>query len=141
MSGGQAIDLVRRGQCAGEMRRLYRRKTTSLAMFAVEAGAVVGGAPLRSRAALRGFGQDLGWAYQLVDDAHDLAEDRSLGRARFERNPLRHARRLLDRGIGRLQSADGVGPEGAALLTTMARDIAGVPSLVSVPNGREAAAC
>lgn len=141
MSGGQAVDLIHRGQCAGELRRLYRRKTTSLAMFAVEAGAVVGGVPATDRSHLRGFGQDLGWAYQLVDDAHDLAEDRSLGRSSFERNPLRHARRLLERGIGRLDAVESLTPDGARLLSAMARDIAGVPPLVAVDPTQEAAAC
>lgn len=141
MSGGQAVDLMHRGECTGELRRLYRRKTTALALFAVEAGAVTGGAPDTARAPLRSFGQDLGWAYQLVDDAKDLAEDRSLGRSSFERNPLRHARRLLDRGLGRLDRVGTLTPEGRRLLDAMARDVAGIPTLLTVDPEEETPSC
>lgn len=141
MSGGQAVDLTRRGEATGEVRRLYRRKTTSLAMFAVEAGAIVGGADDPVRRHLRGFGQDLGWAYQLVDDVKDLAEDRSLGRSPHERNPMRHARRLLNRGLGRLDHLGDLRPGGRELLGDMARDVVGIPTLMAVNPQKESAPC
>lgn len=141
MSGGQAVDLTHRGEATGELRRLYRRKTTALAMFAVEAGAIAGGAGDPVRRPLRGFGQDLGWAYQLVDDSKDMAEDRSLGRSAHERNPLRHARRLLNRGLGRLDQVAGLRPGGRRLLADMARDVAGIPPLVTVGPEQESAPC
>lgn len=141
MSGGQAVDLTHRGEATGELRRLYRRKTTALAMFAVEAGAIIGGADERVCRRLRGFGQDLGWAYQLVDDLKDMAEDRSLGRSPHERNPLRHARRLLNRGLGRLDHVTDFRPGGQDLLGDMARDVVGIPPLVTVNPEQESAPC
>jgi len=48
-------------------------KTAELFAAAAEAGAVSAGAPLERRRALRRYGQDLGLAFQLVDDALDYS--------------------------------------------------------------------
>jgi len=127
MSGGQAVDIAMGGDCRGSVRRLYRRKTTALAAFAVEAGARVVGAPPETREELVKFGLDIGWAYQLVDDAHDLEEDRANGRAPGGRQPLRQGQRILRRALHRLDDLDGLAPDGAQLLGDVAREIVRVP--------------
>lgn len=141
MSGGQAVDVALGGTCRGAMRRLYRRKTTSLVAFAVDAGALLGGAPLATRRRLHRFGESLGWAYQLVDDAHDVGEDLELGRAGASSNPLRHADRLLERGILAMRSAPSMAPGGAALLEELARDVVRVPPLTSLDPKQEVPSC
>ncbi|MFN4177434.1 polyprenyl synthetase family protein [Phenylobacterium sp.] len=50
-------------------------KTAELFAAAAEAGAVSAGAPPERRRALRRFGQELGLAFQLVDDALDYSGD------------------------------------------------------------------
>ncbi|HKK94539.1 MAG TPA: polyprenyl synthetase family protein [Longimicrobiales bacterium] len=127
MSGGQAVDIAMGGDCRGPTRRLYRRKTTALAAFAVEAGARVAGAPAPARETLIRFGRDIGWAYQLVDDAHDLEEDRANGRAPGGRRPLRQGQRILRRGLQRVDEVDGLAEGGALLLGDVAREIVRVP--------------
>ncbi len=127
MSGGQAVDIAMGGDCRGATRRLYRRKTTALAAFAVEAGARVAGASDVTRRGLVGFGRDIGWAYQLVDDAHDLDEDRANGRAPGGRNPLRQGQRILRRGLQRIDALEGLADGGPELLGDVAREIVRVP--------------
>lgn len=56
-------------------------KTASLFAGAAEMGAVLGGATEREIQQLRGFGNDLGMAFQIVDDVLDLREQtRGLGK-------------------------------------------------------------
>lgn len=141
MAGGQAVDLIRGGGCRGAERRLYRRKTTALAAFAVETGALVGGAAPGARRTLRRFGREVGWAYQLLDDANDRAEDRASGRAPGGRSPLRQAGRLLERGLRRVQYIPGLAPGGDRLLADTAREIVPIPPLASVEPHREAPLC
>ncbi len=54
---------------------IIRAKTAELFAAAAEAGAVSAGASPDRRRALRKFGQDLGLAFQLVDDALDYSGD------------------------------------------------------------------
>ena len=54
---------------------IIRAKTAELFAAAAEAGAVSAGAPPERRRALRKYGQDLGLAFQLVDDALDYSGD------------------------------------------------------------------
>jgi octaprenyl-diphosphate synthase len=54
---------------------IIRAKTAELFAAAAEAGAVSAGASVARREALRRYGQDLGMAFQLVDDALDYSGD------------------------------------------------------------------
>ncbi|TVR64971.1 MAG: hypothetical protein EA422_05385 [Gemmatimonadales bacterium] len=130
MAGGQAVDLLgtfRHGGCA---RRLHRRKTTDLAAFAVWGGAAAAGAGAATQEALWGFGEDLGWAYQLADDARDLDEDAALGKAPGGRRPAAQSIRLLGRARRRLRQAPGLSPDGVALLAGLGCRIVGDPGRV-----------
>lgn len=51
--------------------RIYG-KTASLFGCAAETGAIIGGAPENAISALRGYGDDLGLAFQIMDDVLDL---------------------------------------------------------------------
>lgn len=54
---------------------IIKAKTAELFAAAAESGAVSAGAPPERRRALRKYGQDLGLAFQLVDDALDYSGD------------------------------------------------------------------
>jgi octaprenyl-diphosphate synthase len=56
---------------------ILRLKTASLFRLATSGGALLGGAPPAQRAALGNFGERLGMAFQLVDDALDYAGTQS----------------------------------------------------------------
>ena len=51
------------------------RKTASLLSTCCEAGAIVGGADIKQKLAMRDFGKFIGYAFQLVDDAFDYVSD------------------------------------------------------------------
>ena len=90
MVGGQMLDLAAEGRFGrGEpplaeksIRRLQAMKTGALIAFAVEAGALLGGASARERASLRDYGEALGTAFQIGDDILDVeASSATLGKA------------------------------------------------------------
>lgn len=139
MAGGQAVDVATGGHCRGGARRLYRRKTTALAAFALTAGGRAAGAAPHTLSTLHRFGRDVGWAYQLVDDAEDRAEDRAAGRCPGGRHPLRQGARLLARALDVLHRDSGVSADGAALLDHLASDVVRIPPLS--PMAREKHSC
>lgn len=123
MAGGQAIDLTGGERRTGSERRLHREKTVALSGFAAVAGARIAGGSPEACQALEGWGREVGWAYQLVDDAKDLKEDARMGRATSSRDPLRQADRLLgqaDRGVRRALCFDA---EATGMLAVMAERV------------------
>jgi geranylgeranyl pyrophosphate synthase len=123
MAGGQAVDLTGRLRETGAGRRLHRQKTTALSAFALRAGAVLSSAPEPWTSELGRFGRDVGWAYQLADDAADVAEDhRAQGQLRRGgKSPLPLAGRLMDRASLRLMNTPGFPAEEAWFLEAMGR--------------------
>jgi farnesyl diphosphate synthase len=79
MCGGQMLDLAAEAAqtplSLAEIARLQAMKTGALILFAVEAGAILGGAAAPARAALAGYGRALGEAFQIADDLLDAEGD------------------------------------------------------------------
>ena len=81
MVGGQAFDLkadklgVPAVATADHIRRLQAMKTGALITYAAEAGAILGEAGAEERAALKAFGDHLGFAFQIADDLLDAQGD------------------------------------------------------------------
>lgn len=96
MVGGQMIDMLGQ-EHAGDIpgiTRMNRLKTGALISYAVEAGAIIGCAPDDARQALSRFANDLGLAFQMVDDLIDaegragdagkaVGKDAAAGKANF----------------------------------------------------------
>ena len=74
MVGGQMIDLQspELDLDSGGLTRLQKMKTGALISFAVEAGAILGGADDGERHALAGYAHDIGLAFQIADDVLDV---------------------------------------------------------------------
>lgn len=123
MTGGQAVDVAFAGRARGAVRRLHRRKTTALSEFALEAAALAAGAPEPVATGLGRYGRDIGWAYQLADDADDAQEDGMLGHAAGGRTPRRQAAFILRRAGRDLRRAPGLSAEGRSLLEGLGRSI------------------
>jgi len=81
MVGGQAFDLeadklgLPAVACVAHIRRLQAMKTGALITFAAEAGAILGGGSASARAALKAYGDHLGFAFQIADDLLDAQGD------------------------------------------------------------------
>jgi geranylgeranyl pyrophosphate synthase len=71
----EMIDSHRVEQSRAEYERRIYGKTAALFAGAAEMGAVLGGAPEADVSALRGYGADLGMAFQIMDDVLDLREE------------------------------------------------------------------
>jgi octaprenyl-diphosphate synthase len=75
---GEVLQLVTQNDTAtteAQYMAVIEGKTAALFAAATEVGAVVAARPAAEQAALRAYGQNLGVAFQLVDDALDYAAD------------------------------------------------------------------
>jgi len=76
MVGGQVADLEAEGKAIGAalLETIHRSKTAALIRASVVAGALAGGASEQDTERLRRFGENLGLAFQVVDDILDVVE-------------------------------------------------------------------
>ena len=135
MAGGQMMDLTAAdlGLDLAAVTRLQQLKTGALIGWCVEAGAIMGRAPLEGRTGLRGYARDVGLAFQIADDLLDhegleekagkrVGKDPAAGKQTFvsllgPERARRQADVLVDQAIEHLH---GFG-EDADLLRAVAR--------------------
>jgi geranylgeranyl diphosphate synthase type II len=77
MTGGQALEVEWEGRQAGGevLMEIHRRKTGALIRAAVRCGAILAGADRRALSALTAYAEELGLAFQIVDDILDFGQD------------------------------------------------------------------
>lgn len=128
MAGGQAMDVAASGTLRGAKRRLHRAKSAALPAFALAAGARTAGAGDAGRAGLEAFGRGLGWAYQLLDDDEDRAEDARQGRASVGPRPVSQSARIMQRAYRRLFQVPGLTESGLEILIGLAGRVVPEPA-------------
>jgi farnesyl diphosphate synthase len=105
MVAGQMIDMAP-GDAADDLitiTRMNRLKTGALIGFSVEAGCLLGGASEEARLALSRYAQDVGMAFQMVDDLLDVdASAEETGKATGK-----------DAAAGKVNFVTALGKEGA----------------------------
>jgi geranylgeranyl diphosphate synthase type II len=76
MVGGQVADVEAGGNPvdAAMLEYIHRSKTAALIRGSIVAGAIAGGASPDDVERLRRFGENIGWAFQVVDDILDVEE-------------------------------------------------------------------
>jgi geranylgeranyl diphosphate synthase type II len=143
MVGGQTLDLAAAGRPAtlARIRAIHRGKTGALFTAAVRVGGLVGGARPALLRRLTTYGEQLGLAFQIVDDIVDAAQagdgrtDAALGKATYPAvlgtaRARTHAEHARDRALTALAP---LGPRAAALraiacLVVSQADEAAVPA-------------
>jgi geranylgeranyl diphosphate synthase, type II len=83
MVGGQVADIEAEKKAADSamLEYIHRSKTAALICGSIVAGAIAGGAGDEDIERLRRFGEQIGWAFQVVDDILDVSESSaSLGK-------------------------------------------------------------
>jgi len=84
MVGGQMLDLLAEGRkvTLKELETIHRLKTGALITASVKAGALIGGGNRAEVAALTGYGEKFGLAFQVTDDLLDVeGEAAEMGKA------------------------------------------------------------
>jgi len=76
MVGGQVADVEAEGKAvtAAQLEYIHRSKTAALIRASIAAGAISGGAANEDVERLRRFGENIGWAFQVIDDLLDVEE-------------------------------------------------------------------
>ena len=133
MIGGQALDLEAEGRRLPqeELADVHRRKTGALIAAACVIGGLAAGAPESAREALRGYGADVGLAFQIYDDVLDATatsdqlgktagKDAGMAKSTFVTllgvgAARAEAERLAARAVDRLRQAGLVSPTLAQL--------------------------
>jgi geranylgeranyl pyrophosphate synthase len=128
MIGGQALDLAAEGRRVPlpELEEIHRRKTGALIAAACVVGGLAAGAPPAVCEALRGYGADVGFAFQICDDVLDATStsdqlgktagrDAELAKSTFVAlvgvgAARAEAERLAARAVDRLRRAGLVSP-------------------------------
>ena len=83
MLGGQVADIEAEGRETNcdEVIGIHRRKTGALILSSVRIGAMLAGAPPEKLARLSSYGQNVGLAFQIIDDILDIEGDqKTLGK-------------------------------------------------------------
>jgi geranylgeranyl diphosphate synthase type II len=86
MLGGQVEDITAKNEdiTEADLVNLYMKKTAALICLSIRAGAILSGAKQRQLKALTKYGENIGLAFQIIDDMLDIMQDqRDVGKPTY----------------------------------------------------------
>ncbi|MBU4562015.1 polyprenyl synthetase family protein [bacterium] len=86
MLGGQVEDITLKNEdiTKADLTNLYMKKTAALICLSIRAGAILSGANQKQLKALTKYGENIGLAFQIVDDMLDIMQDqRDMGKPNY----------------------------------------------------------
>jgi len=86
MLGGQVEDITLKSEdiTKADLTNLYMKKTAALLCLSIRAGAILSGAKQRQLKALSKYGENIGLAFQIIDDMLDIMQDqRDIGKPNY----------------------------------------------------------
>jgi geranylgeranyl diphosphate synthase type II len=86
MLGGQVEDITLKNEdiTKVDLTNLYMKKTAALLCLSIRAGAILSGAKQRQLKALTKYGENIGLAFQIIDDMLDIMQDqRDVGKPTY----------------------------------------------------------
>ncbi|MBU4228615.1 polyprenyl synthetase family protein [bacterium] len=86
MLGGQVEDITLKNEdiTKADLTNLYMKKTAALICLSIRAGAILSGANQKQLQALTKYGENIGLAFQIVDDMLDIMQDqRDMGKPNY----------------------------------------------------------
>jgi geranylgeranyl diphosphate synthase, type II len=87
MAGGEMMDVLYQGKTNNvtlvDLNWVHLHKTASLIQYSVASGAVLAGASPDEIAAVEEYGNNIGLAFQVIDDILDLEQDKAAGKLTY----------------------------------------------------------
>ena len=114
--GGQVLDLHQpyKRPSLKILKSIYTKKTARLISSSARIGAILAGAGKNKLKSITTYGNNLGLAFQIIDDILDIKQDKGVSYPLLagRQKAVKDAGKLIDQSIGSLKS---FGPRGALL--------------------------
>ncbi len=124
MLGGQVEDITAKNEdiTKEDLVDLYMKKTAALICLSIRAGAILSGANQRQLKALTKYGENIGLAFQIIDDMLDIMQDqRDMGKPTYANKfGIKESKSESERLIGEAKDSLRIFNQKAEILKSLA---------------------
>jgi len=122
--GGQVEDITAKNEdiTKEDLVNLYMQKTAALICLSIRAGAILSGANQRQLKALTKYGENIGLAFQIIDDMLDIMQDqRDMGKPTYaNKYGIKESKSESERLIGEAKDSLRIFNQKAEILKSLA---------------------
>lgn len=122
--GGQVEDITAKNEdiTKEDLVNLYMKKTAALICLSIRAGAILSGANQRQLKALTKYGENIGLAFQIIDDMLDIMQDqRDMGKPTYANKfGIKESKSESERLIGEAKDSLRIFNQKAEILKSLA---------------------
>ena len=122
--GGQVEDITAKNEdiTKEDLVNLYMKKTAALICLSIRAGAILSGANQRQLKALTKYGENIGLAFQIIDDMLDIMQDqRDMGKPTYaNKYGIKESKSESERLIGEAKDSLRIFNQKAEILKSLA---------------------